>query len=241
VHTYNDPGLYNVALTVTDPNGTSTEVKNYYVLATADTLYGQPVALPPGVTTPIPVSLKNSLPLHEFDLVFKFPATGSPILAYQGFSTAGTRTEYFDTVQVLGQSTSKVSLRFIASRTGGKNPLAAGDGPVVKLLFQARGTGWGTGDTATLNTISTNLKPLYADYKPSVVPISFHVGIRGDANNDGKITVGDAVYIVAYIFRGGPAPDPYQADANGDGKINSGDAVYIVAYIFRGGPPPPPK
>jgi hypothetical protein len=61
----------------------------------------------------------------------------------------------------------------------------------------------------------------------------------GDANGDGKLTVGDAVYIVAWIFRGGPMP-PHQtaADANCDGAFNVGDAVYIVNYIFRGGKAP---
>jgi hypothetical protein len=61
----------------------------------------------------------------------------------------------------------------------------------------------------------------------------------GDANGDGNINVGDAVYIINYIFRAGPAPTPLEAgDANGDGNINVGDAVYIINYIFRAGPAP---
>jgi hypothetical protein len=63
--------------------------------------------------------------------------------------------------------------------------------------------------------------------------------IRGDANDDGNINVGDAVFIINYIFRGGPPPNhPEAAEANCDGNINVGDAVYIISYIFRGGPPP---
>lgn len=61
----------------------------------------------------------------------------------------------------------------------------------------------------------------------------------GDANGDGNVGIGDAVYIVNYVFRGGPAPIPLEAgDANGNGEIGIGDAVYIVTYIFRGGPAP---
>jgi len=30
--------------------------------------------------------------------------------------------------------------------------------------------------------------------------------VPGDANGDGKVNVGDAVYIISYVFRGGPAP-----------------------------------
>ncbi|MDD4050743.1 MAG: dockerin type I domain-containing protein, partial [candidate division Zixibacteria bacterium] len=61
----------------------------------------------------------------------------------------------------------------------------------------------------------------------------------GDVNNDGKINVADAVYIISYIFRSGPAPvfSP-EGDVNCDGKTNIGDAIYIISYVFRGGPAP---
>jgi hypothetical protein len=68
---------------------------------------------------------------------------------------------------------------------------------------------------------------------------SIHVVTPGDANNDGGVTVGDAVYIIAYVFRGGPAPAVFDAaDANCDTKANVGDAVFLITYIFRGGPAP---
>jgi murein tripeptide amidase MpaA len=63
--------------------------------------------------------------------------------------------------------------------------------------------------------------------------------ICGDANDDGLINSGDAVFIVAYIFRGGAAPHWLAAaDATGEGSITVGDAVYLIAYIFRAGPAP---
>jgi hypothetical protein len=61
----------------------------------------------------------------------------------------------------------------------------------------------------------------------------------GDANGDGGVNVGDAVFLISYVFKGGPAPDPVCiGDANGDGDTNVGDAVYLIAYVFKGGPPP---
>ena len=61
----------------------------------------------------------------------------------------------------------------------------------------------------------------------------------GNANGDSQVSVGDAVFIISYIFRGGPAPPfPNAADANCDNKVTVGDAVFIVSYIFRGGPAP---
>lgn len=63
----------------------------------------------------------------------------------------------------------------------------------------------------------------------------------GDANGDLAFNIGDAVYIINYVFKGGPPPAPYalcSGDANCDCSINIGDAVYIINYIFKGGPVP---
>jgi hypothetical protein len=47
------------------------------------------------------------------------------------------------------------------------------------------------------------------------------------------------VYLIAYIFSGGPAPVPYAAgDADCSGDVDIDDVVYLIAYIFSGGPPP---
>lgn len=63
---------------------------------------------------------------------------------------------------------------------------------------------------------------------------------RGDVTNDGAITVGDPVWLAAYLFRGGPPPvlDITSGDANCDGGVNIGDVVHLTTYLFRGGPAP---
>jgi hypothetical protein len=61
----------------------------------------------------------------------------------------------------------------------------------------------------------------------------------GDANSDGNINVGDAVFLINRVFKGGPAPVCAQkADANGDGNINVGDAVRLINYVFKAGAAP---
>lgn len=61
----------------------------------------------------------------------------------------------------------------------------------------------------------------------------------GDADSNGLINISDAVYLIAYIFGGGPAPDPLLAgDADCNQLVNISDAVYLIAYIFGGGPAP---
>ncbi|MFH1699731.1 MAG: FG-GAP-like repeat-containing protein [Candidatus Zixiibacteriota bacterium] len=59
----------------------------------------------------------------------------------------------------------------------------------------------------------------------------------GDANDDGIVNIGDAVFLINHIFKGGQAPYPLEiGDANCDGNTNVGDAVYIINVVFKGGP-----
>jgi len=63
--------------------------------------------------------------------------------------------------------------------------------------------------------------------------------LLGDTNGDETVDVGDVVYLVNYLYRGGTAPDPVQsADVNCDGAVDVGDVVYLVNYLYRGGDPP---
>ncbi|MGB8658576.1 MAG: FG-GAP-like repeat-containing protein [Candidatus Zixiibacteriota bacterium] len=62
---------------------------------------------------------------------------------------------------------------------------------------------------------------------------------RGDATGDGLVNAGDVVYLVNYLFRGGPAPNPLQAgDATCNGIVDAGDVVFLINYLFKGGTAP---
>jgi hypothetical protein len=53
------------------------------------------------------------------------------------------------------------------------------------------------------------------------------------------VNVSDAVYLVSYIFGGGPAPfDPCRGNVDCDARLNISDAVYLINYIFGGGSSP---
>ncbi len=61
----------------------------------------------------------------------------------------------------------------------------------------------------------------------------------GDADGSGIISIGDAVFLISFIFGGGAAPDPIGAgDADSSGGISIADAVFLVTFIFGGGPAP---
>ncbi|MGB8656368.1 MAG: dockerin type I repeat-containing protein, partial [Candidatus Zixiibacteriota bacterium] len=81
-------------------------------------------------------------------------------------------------------------------------------------------------------------------YRPQYVPGEFPVLAYwpGDANFDGVRNASDIVYLVNYLYRGGPAPPhPIAADVNGpDRLIDVQDLVYLINYLFRFGPVPRP-
>jgi len=61
----------------------------------------------------------------------------------------------------------------------------------------------------------------------------------GDANADKNLTVSDAIYLINYLFKGGPAPVIYETgDCNCDTQVNVSDVIYLINYLFKGGPPP---
>ncbi len=63
--------------------------------------------------------------------------------------------------------------------------------------------------------------------------------VCGDADGTGAVNISDAVYLINYIFAGGPAPDPLlAADVDCTGAVTISDAVYLIAFIFSGGPAP---
>ena len=63
--------------------------------------------------------------------------------------------------------------------------------------------------------------------------------IAGDANSDGIVSVGDIIWLINFLFKGGPAPVPcWKGDVNADCRVTVSDVVYLVNYLFKGGPVP---
>ncbi|MGQ9591823.1 MAG: polysaccharide deacetylase family protein [Planctomycetota bacterium] len=59
---------------------------------------------------------------------------------------------------------------------------------------------------------------------------------RADGNADGKVNIGDPIYELEFLFRGGPAPACWKAaDANDDGSLDISDPVYTLLFLFCGG------
>lgn len=67
--------------------------------------------------------------------------------------------------------------------------------------------------------------------------------VRGDTNADGSVNLTDAVFLLNYLFLGGPQPpcmDAADVDDNGGGQANITDAIRVLNWLFLGGLEPPP-
>jgi hypothetical protein len=63
--------------------------------------------------------------------------------------------------------------------------------------------------------------------------------VCGDADASGAVDIDDVVYLIAYIFSGGPEPVSYESgDADCSGDVDIDDVVYLINYIFSGGNAP---
>ncbi len=62
--------------------------------------------------------------------------------------------------------------------------------------------------------------------------------LPGDVNCDGSLNIADPLYLLAYLFQGGPPPVCSSGDVNGDGSTSIVDPSFLFAYLFQGGPAP---
>ena len=134
-------------------------------------------------------------------------------------------------------------LLFVAVGTSGiVNP---DSGLFCRMFFNVTGPGTIVIDTMTDPVTGSHLEmddptgPVSVDWDG---PYTFDLQgtERGDANWDGSLTVSDIVYLISYLFKGGPPPFVLRAgDINCDGRTTVADVIYLLSYLFRGGPPSP--
>lgn len=59
----------------------------------------------------------------------------------------------------------------------------------------------------------------------------------GDVNGNGTVNLLDIVFIIDFLYKGGPAPNPLEAaDVNNDSVINLLDILRLINYLYKEGP-----
>ena len=97
-----------------------------------------------------------------------------------------------------------------------------------------------------LNSIveDQGLREIHPTYSPGCFAVLIGppctVAMTGDANDDAQLTSADIIWLVNYVFKSGPLPQPCTAtgDTNCSGAITTADIVYLGNHIFRGSPAP---
>lgn len=70
---------------------------------------------------------------------------------------------------------------------------------------------------------------------------------NGDVNSNGNVDLSDSLYLLSWLFNGGPEPAPLacattsstmeSGDSNGDGAVDFSDPIHILSFLFGGAAP----
>ncbi|MEM7262584.1 MAG: hypothetical protein AAF488_11385, partial [Planctomycetota bacterium] len=64
--------------------------------------------------------------------------------------------------------------------------------------------------------------------------------VRGAVNPDSHVDIADTIFLLSYLFNGGPAPAPMvKGDVNDDRRVDVADPIYLIGFLFLGGSAPP--
>jgi hypothetical protein len=206
----------------------------------------------PGDTVSLPLFLDNTLPATGISCKIVFDST---LLSIQDMDTIGTRLQGWEQVH----SIIKPGSLFLHAMPNyfGEPPsldsMPAGSGALVKIDFLVSDQAT-PGSVISVEFQNDPYWQLYwghynaythdgSDFiQPATVSgwISVSTNIfRGDVTRDGVIDIADVVYLLNYLFFGGPAPNPLAlGDTNCDGVVDIADVVFLLNYMFVNGPPP---
>jgi len=212
-------GLVSFVISAVPSYGSSIVVSNKY-------------ATPGDTSVLIKVSLNNTKPYAGFEFGLNYNSSLVNLHRIEPASklSGQSGTGYYEF------STGKASL-LVFDYSGASLP--ADSGIIFNLYFDVTSQ---TTNAYSMISIS-DVTAVTNDFQYDTVVVKNGVILvgrsYGDANADRKITVADVVYIVNYLFKGGPAPVPLQvADCNCNDQVTVADVVYLINYLFKFGPKP---
>lgn len=93
----------------------------------------------------------------------------------------------------------------------------------------------------TPDDVLENWENIQAGRGANPIGVPAKVFHRGDPNDDGATNITDGIYLLNFLFLGGPGPTCMEsADSNDDGEVNITDGIFILNFLFLGGPSPAP-
>ncbi|HOD67568.1 MAG TPA: PKD domain-containing protein [candidate division Zixibacteria bacterium] len=240
-HTYTGPGRHDVSVTIVTAHGAFTRTRSDYIWAQADTLI-----VPGGLgrveeSVRFDIGARNTQPVDRIRIPFDW--NGPLSMSLDSVSTAGLRTADIANHGFLHCDPSNRCATYEVNPPPGQEILPD-TGALLSIYFTCS-SGY-HGQTNPIAILSYGgYEPLLSCPQGPVVPIllpgELEICGTGDVNYNGDgPNIADLIYLVDYLFRGGPEP-PSAATANIDGllPVNVVDLTSLVGYLFGTGPPPP--
>jgi len=134
------------------------------------------------------------------------------------------------------------TFQFYAWRCDGDLAIPLSPGRDVVYCFSVIPQSSGTATFSLVNWVHAGESMLVTEDHAAILPAFYggHITVipylTGDPNHDGIINIADVVYLINYLFAGGPEPDPYESgDATCEGEVNIADVILLINYLFVGG------
>ncbi|PKK82293.1 MAG: hypothetical protein CVT49_14295 [candidate division Zixibacteria bacterium HGW-Zixibacteria-1] len=241
-HTYQERGLFDVAIEITSGETVMPRIRRNYIAVLADTLIAPTVKVVGEATAMVEVYATNSIPLNELRIPVEYQ--GALSLKFDSVSTDGCRTVQFDNLDVisLDEINRRLCVRIKNNYNSTAPNLEAGDGVVLRLYFTINNPQPGFVNPIIIDGYSSYL-PLftgpYAVYNPVNMAGGISLAFCGDCDNSGMVNILDVTYLVGYLYKGGPEPNPTEiGDADGSGILNILDVTFLINYLYKSGPQP---
>ncbi len=249
-HTYDTPGVYDVSLSISYNDSSRSKIRPQYICAIADTMYIEDAEIYPGDTLEVSIYASNLIPLSEIQIPLEYD--GDLELQYHSPVIRNCRTEMFQAVYLtdLDDENRRVTIGIKAWVDGySEFPyLEPGYGRILIMCFVVSPDAVPGQETTIRVGSYGSYDPVFHgsiygfehDYRPAALSGTVRLKATcGDADGSRAVDIDDAVFLVNYIFAGGPPPDPEESgDADCSGGLDIDDVVNLIAFIFSGGDAP---
>jgi hypothetical protein len=213
-------------------------------------------AVPGALRAPVPVRVTNDLPLNGISFGFVFDTSAIRI---DDVTVEGTIAENASfAAATIDNELGEATFGLVMDLRGTSPTIPAGADQEIATVLASVAAEALPGTEVLLeirDPVGTSIPPIEVFFtpagsslgqKPLVVNGTLTIidgvrFIRGDANGDGRTDISDSIYLLEYLFRGGPAPPcPDAGDINDDGQLDLSDPVYLLLYLFQSSRAPPP-
>ena len=243
LHTYTDPGIYDVELAVYAEGENRSYIKTDYIIALADTIKGGETEGPLDSTLVIAVDIVNHVPLYRLQLPFEYD--GGLDLKFLGYDAVGTRCENFEVIEYINYDGN--NKRFTMNFNVGDSPsLDPGSGTFIFLKFKIEGTSPGVDSVSLVMDGYNAYEPWFysylVDYQPMLKPglITYTGCCNGTTGNTDcseleQPDIADITRLIDYLYVShSPLCCLEEADADGSGGSDPdiSDITKLINHLY---------